>query len=325
MITQNEGTPYTPKWINIYHVFTNNFFETLTSPIASYDALYYKSFYDILTFFGLWICIIILFLLFLLRLLFLPLKLFRSEQDVKITNINTNTKWIFILCVSWMVCELPTYIYLPESAIRYSFAFFIPFTIFMTLLISYTISFISYNYRKTVLGLIIIMIFAAMLTNVSYVYAFRAGWGSSFIVFEKGMDYFAENIPSRGNIGVLYASGATASEYYSLNKSSPTYELDLPIQYIMSSNAQDFSEQNLQKYAKNYTFFYVIQRTTSVSVTKIPDLPLDNYVSFTKIATINGTDNTILFDRWNMWMISFLEIPYRPNELHIYQYVPKQK
>lgn len=326
---------YYLKFTNLANVFSmTGIIDTILNPIPTYSVLYYKLFWNILTFFGFWL-IVGVFLLFLLQKIFWKTRIneIRTNNEInnetnnevnneiknEINNQQRDDKLIYCLAVVWMLCELPSYLFLPESAIRYLFPFFIPFSIAVTLLISQSVENLQGKWRTVALSFVLIMLIGAALTNISYVYAFRAGWGSSFIVFEKGMNYFADNY--QGKTGVLYYAGSAAEEYFYLNKSSKTYEFAEGITYIKSADPSNFSEAKLGEFAKQYDFFYVIKRITSVSHAEYPSVALETNSNLTLVATFEGIDEQIMFDRLNLWLMKRINVDYQPNKIYIYKFL----
>lgn len=306
---------YTPKLVNIKHVFLNDLKESIFNLKPSYISLYYKSFSAIVTFFGFWLIVISS-----VFLCFKQLKKKISTKSSVALSTTMNTKLIFILALVWLFCEIPNYIFLPEHAIRYIMAFFVPFTILCTLLIVKYLENVKENYKHYASIVIIAMLAGAMLTNISFVYAFRAGWGSSFIGFEKVMDYFAENHDS--NTKVLSYTNAVATEYKYINKSrTDSYQFGgASLEYNFSGNYNDFSEERIKEQAKNYSELYVLKRTTSISKVSYPYVTLEAYPSLTLVAIFDGYDEKTLFDRINKWLMSTMHISYQPNRIFVYEY-----
>lgn len=315
----NSNGTYGPKLANIRNVFLNDFVKNITSPIPSLDSLYYKSFTAIVTFFGFWLLIVCL-LLYILSVWKLPIgeKYFVSPKEESGKHIFKEKKF-FCLAAAWMLSELPTYIFLPEHAIRYMFAFFIPFSIMMALFIEHVRKNIAPSYKKRVTLFILLMIVAAMLTNIAYVTAFRAGWGSSFFTFEKGMDYFAAQHTGQ-KIAVLYASGSVADEYFYVNKSSSDYTFGTGITYMKMSSWTDFSEDTLKKLQEEYDEVYVTKRITSVSKAAYPDIPFEEYEYLKLQVVLEGTDSSVLFDNVLSRVVSVTGVSYQANKLFIYKF-----
>lgn len=319
----NSSGTYGPKVANIRNVFLNDFVENTSSPIPSMDSLYYKSFTAIITFFGFWLLVACL-VAYIFSVWKSPLwKKYFISQDQENQGGSVTNKKMLCLGVAWMLSELPTYIFLPEHAIRYMFAFFIPFSIIIALFIEHIRKKIAPLYEKKVSLFIILMIIAAMFTNITYVTAFRAGWGSSFFAFEKGMDYFAAQHTGQ-EIVVLYASSSVAEEYFYVNKSSSNYTFGTGITYIKVSSWVDFNETTLRKYQNEYNEVYVIKRITSVSKAAYPDVPLEEYEYLKLQEIVEGTDSSVLFDYLLFRVVSITNLPYQANKLFIYKYIPEE-
>jgi hypothetical protein len=315
----STGT-YSPKLINIKRFITNDFWQNITNPIPTLELLYYKSVTDILTFFGFWLIVGCIFALILIHIKKNNTPISVEEKDIHKEKTPEWQKRACILATLWFFSELPYYIFLPEHAIRYSFAMFIPFSLLVSLLIIAVKEKIQKG-SKVVSGVIILLLFGTILTNIVYVSAFRAGWGSSFFAFEKGMDYFAAEHNNK-TIAVLYASGAVAEEYFYINKSSNNYTFGMGITYIKSISWENFNEETVADFKNVYDEVYVIKRITSLSKIGYPDVPLENY-NFLELETVlEGTDQNVLFDRIISWFVSHFGLSYEPNKIFIYKYVP---
>ncbi len=310
----STNTEYSPNIWSIKHVFFNNFLENMINPIPNYSSLYYLSFSGILSFFGIWLIIVVF-----VGTIITWKK--RNIQNVKGFEQKVDYKLLFSISIVWMICELPSYIFLPEHAIRYIFPLFIPFSIFVTILIYI---FLKAKYKKYAMAFVLIMLAGAMLVNFSYVYAFRAGWGSSFIGFENTMDYFA-SIHDQSNIGVLYNAASAAAEYKYINKSSSTYDFGIGIDYIKAAKIVDFSEESINERAAQYERFYVLKRITSISKTQYPEIDFDTYKSLNLVYVVEGYDEYIFFDRINRVIMKILGISYNPNVIYIYEKEDKNK
>src|SRR3989338_9403223 len=218
-----------------------------------------------------------------------------------------------------MLAEIQNYTFLPEHAIRYLFAFLLPFSIFALNMIMLFIEDIRHEYKRTISLFIIIMVFGIMLTNGAYVYSFRAGWGSSFFAFEEVIDYFTENHET--NTGVLYNAGSVAEEYKYINKSSEDYSFDTAsLDYIKKWDVEEFRENKIEEYGKQYASFFVLKRVTSLNKTEFPSIDFTTYANLMEVKKIEGVENTF-FDKVNTLIISLLDVEYEPNIIYVYQYV----
>ena len=314
----SKGIYHFGLW-SIHHVFSNHLFENLINPLPNMSNLYYKSFYDILSFFGVW------FLIFILLLT--AIKTFKNNHvftQKTTTTTKINTRLLYALTLAWMLSELPTYLFLPENAIRYITTFMIPFSLFITTTTAVLLQKVKPRYHTTLSAIFIILFTGIILTNVAYTYAFRAGWGSSFMAFEGVMDFFAEHHTTA--TGVLYYSGAVADEYKFVNKTGMDYAFGKGITYIKSAELKEFSNDAIKRMAVKYPNFFVLKRTTSVTKTNYPPLDIENSSILSLVRVINGVDcHNTLFDRINLLMMHALNKDYQPNRVHIYKYTAEPK
>lgn len=303
------GGAFGAKLVNIKHVFLNDFWNNVSNPIPSYGSLYYKSFTGIITFFGFWLIFIIV-----LGLIFLWLRKRHFFED-------SAEKKVFFLTLAWMFAELPAYIFLPEHAIRYIMPFLIPFVFFVAFFVIKWAAFLSEQYSFMGHIFVFIMIGGVILTNVSYVYAFRAGWGSAFIGFEKGMNFFSEQYAEESReIGVIYYATSAATEYKFVNKSSENYEFAKGITYVHSGDVADFSEERLYNFSQKFPSLFVVKRVTSVQKTGYPNVELENISYLREMVVFEGYDDKILFDRIHKKLADLFSISYIPNKIFIYKY-----
>ncbi len=228
--------------------------------------------------------------------------------------------WNIKLLVLWAIIELSVYIFLPEHATRYLSAFFIPFSLLVGKLVETGSKVINEKYKRKALVIILLLVTLSALTNVAYVYAFRAGWGSSFLGYEKVMDYMSEN--KSGRTGVIYYSFAVASDYIPINKTSKDYSFFKDLEYIKSGDVTDFEENKLINASQSYDNFYVIRKTTSVKREVWPPVNFSQMPSLKFVATFKGTGDTS-FDKLNSWLVRTFEINYSPNKFELY-HVEKQ-
>ncbi|GEM_PF-4819281 len=313
-IFSGNYSTYSPKLVNLERVLFNDLTKNIFNPIPNYSNLYYKSFTAILSFFGFWAV--------LLSLIVICAKFIFSKK-LKTSLIKEKTcaelKLIYVFSVIWMICELPSYIFLPEHAIRYLLSFLIAFSVFSAGLVFQASICLSEKYKKLFVYLMLALIFLTCIVNISYVYAFRAGWGSSFMAFDKTMDFFAQNYAGK-KMGVLYNSGSVAYEYFDVNKSSSNYSFNSNINYLQSSNLDDFSEKNIKNFSNKFSDFYVLKRLTSVSKVAYPPVSLEKYANLKEISIISGFNNT-LFDKFNELIITSLKLNYEPNKIYVYKLV----
>ncbi|MEK6921741.1 MAG: hypothetical protein AABX82_07680 [Nanoarchaeota archaeon] len=313
---------YSLKSINMVWFLTNDFLQNISNPIPNMSFLYYKSATAILTFFGFWLLVVCL-LIFIFDFVTKKIETDHVAEKEK-NNDNQGRKRGIILASVWLLCEVPYYFFLPEHAVRYSFALFVPFSIATAFFIEEALGRINVECRKWVSVFFVFVIFGAILTNVSYTYAFRAGWGSSFIVFEEVMDHMAEQHEKTGKkIGVLYYAGSAADEYKFVNKSSTNYAFGEGVVYIKSLELNDFSEEGIAFYAAQYDQFFVLKRTTSVSKDAHPNIDFAKYGSMKEWISFEGSSDTF-FDNMNGFIMRSVGVSYEPNKVVTYLYEEKE-
>lgn len=323
--TTDDGSgAFSPKLSSIQHFFLNEITHYIFTPTFSLHDLYYKPFFALLSFFGIWLIIFSL-LLFLLQ----PLLIARfpkyfgrteedfeksSEQDILLKNIDT--KMLVLFCTIWFFAEFPLWIILPEHATRYGTSILLPFSLLITVMILYVFVHIKRESRKFFAIFALTLVFLALLTNLAYVFAFRAGWGSSFIGIEKVQDYIAED--KEGNTLVLYYGQSTASEYYPINKSDEYHEFIHTLTFMQIRSLPELSEENIPLLGENYTTVYVLKRVTSGD-NGLPPLDLSTYSSLELAQVIEGTNSYDPFDILLKLLVQRGFIEYKPNYIYVYR------
>ncbi len=321
-LTMQIGGGLSPKLWSIQHFFLNDISQYVFTPVISLQGLYYKPFFALLTFFGVWLMFISL-LFFLFHSLFKKLfpHVFTSinnhpELTEKKENIDMKTITLFLFV--WLAAELPLWIILPEHATRYANSILLPFVFLFTLMILYIFSSINVQYRKFFASFVILCVLLAILTNISYVFAFRGGWGSSFIAIEKTQDFIAAD--KEGKVAVLYYGQSVAEEYYSINKSNENHELIDTLVFKQLKETSDFSEEAILSYSTNYNDVYVLKRITSGN-TELPPVQLEDYSFLTEIQTIEGTKKYDPFNAFIKFLTKMHVLSYTPNYVLVYKVV----
>lgn len=303
------SSAYAPKLWSIQHFFLNDIIHYITSPLISLEGLYYKPFFAIITFFGFWL--IVLFIGLSIALLCKnKIKLFTGEF------IPLENKWIILFLLIWLVCELPLWIILPEHATRYANSILLPFLLLMTFMIIYVIKRIKQEYQKYVTCFVLVLVLLAVLTNLAYVTAFRAGWGSSFIAIEKTQDFIVEN--KEGKSIVFYFGQSVAEEYYAINKSNKNHELISTLTFKQVKNIEEFDEEDILIYEQEYETIYVLKRITS-GETALPNINFDEYSSLEQVEKIEGRNEYDPFDIIIQKVSSLGVLHYSPNYIYIYR------
>ena len=178
--------------------FLNDIFHYILTPSISLQGLYYKPFFALLTFFGIWLIVIFLFL-FLFHSFFrnfIPYLFISTGNNLELTEkkdiINTRTMTLFLFV--WLAAELPLWIILPEHATRYANSILLPFSFLISFMILHVFTFIKQEYKKYFALFVIALVALSILSNLAYVFAFRGGWGSSFIAIEKTQDFIERHL-----------------------------------------------------------------------------------------------------------------------------------
>lgn len=319
-LTTNIGGNLSPNLWSIQHFFLNDISHYTLTPVISLQGLYYKPFFALLTFFGIWLMFIflILFLVHPLLRKFFPGIFIESENHLESSEKKDNKKTITLFLLVWLAAELPLWVILPEHATRYANSILLPIVLLLTLMILRVFVYITHQYKKFLALFAIICVLLAILTNLSYVFAFRGGWGSSFIAIEKTQDYLADQ--KDGRAVVLYFGQSVAEEYYAINKSSESHELIETLTFKQLKETSDFSEQAILSYIEKYDEVYVLKRVTSGN-TELPAVPLRDYSFSTEIQTIEGTKAYDPFDSLIALLTKMRVLSYTPNYVYVYKVV----
>ncbi len=321
-LTLQIGGGLSPKLWSIQHFFLNDISHYISTPIISLQGLYYKPFFALLTFFGVWLMFIFL-LLFLFQPLFRKFSLgmfIASENDPELREKkeNIDAKMITLFLFVWLAAELPLWIILPEHATRYANSILLPFSILITLMILHVFSFIRHEHKKICASFVILFIVLAILSNLAYVFAFRGGWGSSFIAIEKSQDFIAEQ--KEGKAVALYFGQSVAEEYYPINKSNKQHELIDTLVFKQLKETSDFSKEAILSYGANYNEVYILKRITS-GYTELPSIPFEDYSFLKEIQTIEGTKKYDPFDAFIQFLTKMHVLSYAPNYVLVYKVV----
>ncbi len=313
---------FSPKLWSIQHFFLNDIPNYILTPLISLQGLYYKPFFALLTFFGVWLIIISL-LLFLLHTFFrkffnnvfaLTNNRLELTERKEVMSVKTILLFIFV----WLAAEIPLWIILPEHATRYATSILLPFSLLVLIMILHISSYIKQEYRKFLAFFVVIFVILAILSNLAYVFAFRAGWGSSFIAIEKTQDFIAHN--KEGKTLVLYYGQSVAEEYYAINKSNEQHELIADLYFKQLKETSNFSKEAILSYVSDYNEVYVLKRITSGN-TELPPVLIENYSFLTEIQTIKGTKKDDPFDVFIAFLTKLNVLSFSPNYVHVYKVV----
>jgi hypothetical protein len=313
------GMALTPNLWSIQNFFFTDILHYITTPLISLDALYYKPLFALFTFFGLWL-MLIFFILFCFQGILVSQFGTYFQKDADADNsilCGVDSRVCSLFFIVWLFAELPLWIILPEHATRYATSILIPFSLLVTLMILQVFSFIKKDYRRSFALFVVVLVFLALLTNLAYVFAFRAGWGSSFIAIEKTQDFIADD--KEGNTLALYFGQSVAEEYYAINKSSEDHTLIADLHFVQLKSLGGFEEEILLQHKEQgeYETIYVIKRVTS-GRNGLPEIDFDAYDSLEKVAVIEGRKMTDPFDFF-LAQDMFLFLGYSPNYVFVYQ------
>jgi hypothetical protein len=342
------GMALVPNLWSIQHFFFTDVLYYVTTPMISFKTLYYKPLFALLTFFGFWL-ITIFFVLFCFRGYFIArftkytqpqpkpitlsmrLNIARQHKvpnnrcgraysqehgkDDFFSGVNKRSAAIFF--VVWLFAELPLWIVLPEHATRYATSILLPFCLLLTLMVMQVFSLVRKEYRRFFALFTLTLLFFALVTNLAYVTAFRAGWGSSFIAIEKTQDFIAQD--KEGNTLALYFGQSVAEEYYAINKSSENHTLIADLHFKQLKNEDGFKEDLLFQYSEElvYETIYVIKRVTSGG-NGLPDVDFDTYDSLELVAVLEGRN---MADPFDFFLSSNIieDLGYDPNYIFVYE------
>lgn len=276
--------------------------ETAFSLVPTFDALYYKPFSTIISFFGIW-------LLFLSLALFL-LHTFRNTKYVFLFHEpslqeehDSNTQTFVFFLFTWILCELPLWITLPEHAIRYTSTIMIPISILLGFFVFSTYSLLAQNWKRYFLVFILFCLFFACITNVLYTTAFRTGWGSSFIAIDAAAQYLGNHAP-QNSIAIYYVPSA-GDEYVLLTNKPGNYSTRKDPFFLKTANPDDFSTEALLNQSEKYASVFVLQRITPQG-NLLPDAVLENREDLEHVMTFSGRGSTF-FDSITAIFFALLE------------------
>ena len=318
----SQSMAFSPKIVSIKHFFLNDIFHYITTPLISLRDLYYKPFFALLTFFGVW-CIFLFMTLFVFRSFLLnhfPRYFSKNEGNNLLEGVDTRMLTLFLTV--WFFAEIPLWFILPEHATRYATSLLLPFSLLVTLMIVQVLRIVKSQYRFVVTIFVVALVSLAALTNLAYVFAFRAGWGSSFIAIEKVQDYIGTH--KEGKTAALYYGLSVAEEYYPINKSNKEHEFIKDLFFIQVKDISDFDKQKLLLYKKEYDTIYVIKRVTSGD-NALPNIDLDTFPFLKHVQTVEGTNPYDPFDFFLRHLVRIGFVKYMPNKIFIYRMDPDKK
>jgi hypothetical protein len=280
-----------PHGISIFpftHTFLNEWSNTISSPLITFDSLYYKSFSAMLTFFGFWILVVSSIILSIH-------KRHTSKESTQTYPPHLTTYIIFIFC--WIISELPLWIALPEHAIRYTSGLVAPLTLLIGVLCIHTASLLQNNYQKYYCLFLLTFFFCICLTHITYSLAYRVGWGSSFIAMDSTADYLTKNAP---HATVTYYGLSAAEDYLILTYELNNYTIQKDVLFVKNTDPS-FYEHILVTPEKE---IYVLQRITPRG-TEFPPMSEIQKENLIYVNTISGLE-TDYFDKAYAFFFSLL-------------------
>ena len=240
------------------------------------------------------------------------------------SHYSTNKKLIKPKCSSltlpfacaWFIAEVPILINIPESAVRYTSALIAPSALLLSVMYTTAFETIEKKYKKVCALFLMICITGIFLTNISYVFAFRASWGSAFI----GEELVSEWILSQHeqNVGVLYYATTAGDEYLVVNKNNNNYCITKDLVYLKTSDVRAYNSEKLEVLAKKHSSLYLVKRVSTKENSKYPPIDFEQNKQVKLAKIIEGRSNTP-FD----WASSVImrKLAYYPNKFYIYKYV----
>lgn len=277
--------PFPLTSINLQRVFLRGWGETIITPFIHLDTLYYKPFSAVITFFGVWL-IIITALAVILKYIFKNLfsQIFISEYK------GYSEYSMFILFISaWIICELPIWIVLPEHAIRYSSSLIAPFTILAGIFIYVAYSSLAPKLKSITALILLFFLFFICLTNITYILAFRIGWGSSFIATDSAAHFLAKNSPP--HTVALYYTLSAGDEYLILTEEPGNYTIRQDPLFIKKQDLLSFEKTSLEELQATYDTVFIMQRISAQKNSAYPPLSFEQQEYLKPIQTILGLGN----------------------------------
>lgn len=250
--THLTSPAYFPKLTIINEFFILGFKKTFRT-FPTLLGLYHRPFWDIITPAGiLLISFIIIFIIYY------------------------RIKWKFpakVLSI-WALTEFPLFIFIPESAIRYSAGILTPLVLLTFYFFDQAHQRMKKNYQKPTLVIVCILISIIILTNIAYTITFRTTWGSGFITAGKTIDYLQQK---NKELIIGYEPMQVAPDFVPIDTTTRPYAIDKKLQFV--------------SYIKPIKQDYIVQRITS-SGKKYPE-NLNGTIETEIIGTTNNLFDTL--------------------------------
>lgn len=307
---------------NIHQTMLQDLFANFVSPLKAIDfseytfrALYWKPLPNIITFFGFWTAILSLVIITFHKQI---KQYLQTIEDKKETPFKINFKNIWRLCVIWIICELPIFIYVPEPAIRYASAIIMPVAILFVSYIARAQHFLTGKAEIYAKYFVYFAIGFIVLTNVLNVFFFRTLLGSDIIA----MDKVSQIVETDKNNCILYAQ-TYAEQYLIVDKTNNNYDLRTDIKRIKATTKKDFSEENFKETKKQCNKLFVVQQKAITREVMFPPIDFSKYQNMSLVEKIPG-ENGSLFDKFYFLIKNTFNTRNLYNEYYLWEYADKK-
>ncbi len=290
--------------------FTYMFSVGNTWSFFSFNNLYYKTVFEILTPFGLFV--VAFGLCAVLHLLLLRIN--KKEENI-LPWSNMKEKG-FVVFMFLMVLFNVLFIFAaPDPATRYMIFFIIPFISLIIFSMFKAIE-IFHIRSKHFIAFLIFCIIMMVFYNVGLSVLFRFTWGSGFIGMDK-VSSFIEQLPDDKKI-LFYYSGTPADEYAPIIIINGTFvnrsDTKIVEKYWQEPvNKTDFAMINEQEQGT----VYIVKRESSFGRTSYPSYNFTE-PEFTLVTTIEGENS--FMDVFFLRIMHLLRISYDFNTFYVYKW-----
>jgi hypothetical protein len=280
----------------------------------SFNNLYYKTVFEILSPFGLFV--IVFGLCGVLYLMVLRI----NKKEEKILPWSNLKEKGFVVFMCLMVLFNVIFIFAaPDPATRYMVFFIMPVLSLMVFFMYKGIQLFQMKKKfRTIFTLLLIICLCLMVTyNIALSVMFRFTWGSAFIGMDK-VSSFIESLPDEKR-ALFYYSGTPADEYAPIILVNGTFiernnTLIFEKYWQEQVNREEFAQVNEEKQAA----VYIAKRVSSFGSSSYPPYNFTDQ-EFTLVTTIEG-ENSIL-DRFFLKITNSLGVSYDFNTFYIYKWV----
>ncbi len=300
---------------NIPQLFTNDLGKNSMSPLNAFDlsdytfrGLYWKSFPNLITFFGIWLIIISLSVFIVTGCRYVQ----REEKEKRKWSASS----IFVFGVIWMFVEIPIFISVPEPATRYLSAFIVPFIISSCALVSYMLKNIPLRFVTSAKCGIVIVVGLIVVANILNTTFFRIRLGSDIIAMGKVSMILEETT----NSCIVYAPIYVADQYLLLNKTNKRHEIRNDLIRIQAKGKEDFTIEKLRHYKEKCVRLFVVQQKSIMRQTLFPSFDYRKEKEMHLVQHIQGI-NKSLFDRFLLFIRDVFHTRNWFNEYLLWEYI----